>query len=108
MRLTHARGRCDERFTGYGGNKAACLFEMYLSGISFYVLSDHFLIHQSHLYEEEVRRSEVSTTHLPLNATDILAEKRKYNRRIHSDFKEESCLRHVYSLGLIRLYSHDR
>ena len=54
-------GRCDERFTGYGGNKAACLFEMYLSGISFYVLSDHFLVHQSHVYEEEARRSEVST-----------------------------------------------
>ena len=54
-------GRCDERFTGYGGNKAACLFEMYLSGISFYVLSDHFLVHQSHVYEEEARRSEVSS-----------------------------------------------
>ncbi len=53
-------GRCDERFTGYGGNKAACLFEMYLSGVSFYVLSDHFLIHQSHTYEEEARKNEVS------------------------------------------------
>ena len=52
-------GRCDERFTGYGANKAACLFEMYLSGVSFYVLSDHFLIHQSHKYEEEARREEV-------------------------------------------------
>lgn len=51
--------RCDERFAGYGGNKAACLFEMYLSGVSFYVLSDHFLIHQSHKYEEEARREEV-------------------------------------------------
>ena len=51
--------RCDERFAGYGGNKAACLFEMYLSGVSFYVLSDHFLIHQSHTYEEEARREEV-------------------------------------------------
>lgn len=69
---------CDERFTGYGGNKAACLFEMYLSGISFYVLSDHFLIHQSHAYEEEARRSE-----------------RKYNRRIQSDFREETCLRYL-------------
>ncbi|KAI0002188.1 glycosyl-transferase for dystroglycan-domain-containing protein [Russula compacta] len=73
-----AGGWCDERFTGYGGNKAACLFEMYLSGVSFYVLSDHFLIHQSHVYEEEARRSE-----------------RKYNRRIHSDFKEETCLRYL-------------
>ncbi|KAH9956535.1 glycosyl-transferase for dystroglycan-domain-containing protein [Russula dissimulans] len=73
-----AGGWCDERFTGYGANKAACLFEMYLSGVSFYVLSDHFLIHQSHAYEEEARRSE-----------------RKYNRRIHSDFKEETCLRYL-------------
>ncbi|KAI0302366.1 glycosyl-transferase for dystroglycan-domain-containing protein [Multifurca ochricompacta] len=73
-----AGGWCDERFTGYGGNKAACLFEMHLSGISFYVLSDHFLIHQSHAYEEEARRSE-----------------RRYNRKIHSDFKEEACLRYL-------------
>ncbi|KAJ7717827.1 glycosyltransferase family 49 protein [Mycena maculata] len=67
---------CDERFVGYGGNKAACLFEMYLSGISYYVLADHFLIHQNHLYEESARRVE-----------------RKYNRKIYSDFKEEACLR---------------
>jgi hypothetical protein len=66
-RISHTVcGRCDERFTGYGGNKAACLFEMYLSGISFYVLSDHFLVHQSHVYEEEARRSEVSTHRLTL------------------------------------------
>ena len=99
--------RCDERFTGYGGNKAACLFEMYLSGISFYVLSDHFLIHQSHLYEEEARRSEVSVAYLRLNATNILATKRKYNRRIHSDFKEETCLRYVHNFRLACLYWHD-
>ncbi|CDO70899.1 Glycosyltransferase Family 49 protein [Trametes cinnabarina] len=70
---------CDERFAGYGGNKAACLFEMYLSGVSFYVLSDHFLIHQSHRYDEEARR-----------------EERKSNRKLYSDFKEESCLRYLY------------
>ncbi|KAH8093124.1 glycosyl-transferase for dystroglycan-domain-containing protein [Cristinia sonorae] len=70
---------CDERFTGYGANKAACLFEMYLSGVSFYVLSDHFLIHQSHKYEEEARR-----------------EERKYNRKLYTDFKEEACLRYLY------------
>lgn len=45
---------------GYGGNKAACLFEMYLAGISYYVLSDHFIIHQNHLYEESARKLEVS------------------------------------------------
>ena len=37
---------CDERFIGYGGNKAACLFELYISGVSFYVLPDDFVIHQ--------------------------------------------------------------
>lgn len=51
--------RCDERFVGYGGNKAACLFEMYLAGVSYYVLADHFIIHQNHLYEETVRIHEV-------------------------------------------------
>ncbi|KAI0342318.1 hypothetical protein BDW22DRAFT_1440154 [Trametopsis cervina] len=70
---------CDERFTGYGGNKAACLFELYLSGVTFYVMSDHFLIHQSHKYEEEARR-----------------EERKYNRKLYADFKEEACLRYLY------------
>ena len=103
MQFTRVR-RCDERFTGYGGNKAACLFEMYLSGISFHVLSDHFLIHQSHLYEEEARKSEVSFPYLHLNATNILATKRKYNRRIHSDFKEEACLRYVHIFRLVCLY----
>ena len=53
------RRRCDERFTGYGANKAACLFEMYLSGVSFFIMSEHFLIHQSHKYEEQARREEV-------------------------------------------------
>ncbi|THH17862.1 hypothetical protein EW146_g3016 [Bondarzewia mesenterica] len=82
-----AGGWCDERFTGYGGNKAACLFEMYLSGISFYVLSDHFLIHQNHVYEEEARRNE-----------------RKHNRKLYADFKEEMCLRYIkrfYDEGLL-------
>ena len=51
--------RCDERFVGYGGNKAACLFEMYLAGVSYYVLADHFVIHQNHLYEEMARKNEV-------------------------------------------------
>ncbi|KAK0212512.1 glycosyltransferase family 49 protein [Desarmillaria ectypa] len=67
---------CDERFVGYGGNKAACLYEMYLSGISFYVLADHFIIHQNHAYEEAIRKNE-----------------RRFNRKIYSDFKEETCLK---------------
>ena len=41
--------RCDMRFIGYGANKAACLFELYVSGVSFYVLPDDFLIHQRFL-----------------------------------------------------------
>lgn len=79
---------CDERFVGYGGNKAACIFEMYLSGMSFYVLSDHFIVHQNHLYEENARKSE-----------------RKFNRKIYSEFKEETCLRYLRNfqeLGILR------
>ncbi|KAJ8076862.1 hypothetical protein PM082_001285 [Marasmius tenuissimus] len=78
---------CDERFVGYGGNKAACLFEMYLSGISYYVLSDHFIIHQNHLYEEKARQNE-----------------RKFNKKVYLDFKEETCLRYLkqhHELGVL-------
>jgi hypothetical protein len=57
--ICYGLDRCDERFVGYGGNKAACLYEMYLSGVSFYVLSDDFLVHQSHAYDEEARKLEV-------------------------------------------------
>ncbi|TFK74028.1 hypothetical protein BDN72DRAFT_121330 [Pluteus cervinus] len=69
---------CDERFIGYGGNKAACLFEMYLSGVSFYVLADHFIVHQNHLYEEQARKHE-----------------RAYNRKVWIEFQEETCLRYI-------------
>lgn len=75
MNCTH---RCDERFIGYGGNKAACLFELYLSGVSFYVLPDDFLIHQSHAYAEKARKHE-----------------RKYNRKLYTDFREELCFRYL-------------
>lgn len=51
---------------------------MYLSGISFYVLADHFIIHQNHLYEEQARKHE-----------------RAYNRKIYSEYKEETCLRYI-------------
>jgi hypothetical protein len=64
--------RCDERFVGYGANKAACLFEMYLSGTSFYVLADHFLIHQRHPYEEETRKLEVSFHHAALDSVMLI------------------------------------
>lgn len=72
------RLRCDERFIGYGGNKAACLFELYLSGVSFYVLPDDFLIHQSHAYAEKARKHE-----------------RKYNRKLYTDYREELCFRYL-------------
>ena len=49
-------------------SKAACLFELYLSGVSFYVLPDDFLIHQSHEYAEAARKNE-----------------RRYNRKLYLD-----------------------
>ncbi|GAA5978472.1 hypothetical protein JCM11641_007958 [Rhodosporidiobolus odoratus] len=69
---------CDERFIGYGGNKAACLFELYLSGVSYYVLPDDFVIHQSHAYAEKARKHE-----------------RRYNRKLYTDFREELCFRYL-------------
>ena len=67
---------CSERFIGYGSNKAACLYEIYLSGIDYYVLPDDFLIHQNHKYPEHTRRKE-----------------RQYNKKLYSNFREELCLR---------------
>lgn len=51
---------CDERFIGYGANKAACLYEIYLAGIDYWVLPNDFLIHQTHHYLEDTRAKEVS------------------------------------------------
>ncbi|KAI3635763.1 hypothetical protein MIR68_006401 [Amoeboaphelidium protococcarum] len=68
---------CDERFTGYGANKAACLYEIFLSGAEFWVMPDDFLIHQRHPYPESDRRVE-----------------RKYNRRLYDVFREEACYRY--------------
>jgi Glycosyl-transferase for dystroglycan len=56
--------RCDERFIGYGGNKAACLVELYSSGIDFIFLSDDFIIHQSHTYPAQARRQKVYIQYL--------------------------------------------
>ncbi|GAA93578.1 glycosyltransferase family 49 protein [Mixia osmundae IAM 14324] len=67
---------CDERFIGYGGNKAACLYELFLSGVSFWVLPDDFLIHQSHAYAEKARKHE-----------------RRYNRKLFIDYRESLCFR---------------
>ncbi|KAF7980857.1 hypothetical protein HWV62_36515 [Athelia sp. TMB] len=76
--------RCDERFAGYGGNKAACVYEHWLAGGGLWVLADHWVVHQEHAYKEGARRVE-----------------RKSNRRIASDFREDACarwlLRHLLS-----------
>ncbi|KAF9169460.1 hypothetical protein BGX21_011348 [Mortierella sp. AD011] len=48
---------CDERFVGYGANKAACLFEIYISGVDFWVMPHDFLIHQYHDYPTTNRKN---------------------------------------------------
>lgn len=68
---------CDERFVGYGSNKAACLYEVYLAGFEFRVLPMDFIIHQRHEYPENERKIE-----------------RRYNRRLYDHFREESCVRY--------------
>ncbi|KZP22589.1 glycosyltransferase family 49 protein [Athelia psychrophila] len=71
--------RCDERFAGYGGNKAACVYEHWLAGGGLWVLADHWVVHQSHVYKEGARRVE-----------------RKSNRRLSSDFREDACVRWLH------------
>ncbi|ORY02317.1 hypothetical protein K493DRAFT_323323 [Basidiobolus meristosporus CBS 931.73] len=48
----------NERFLGYGGNKAACPYEIYLSGIEHWVLPNDFIVHQNHDYLESTRKVE--------------------------------------------------
>jgi glycosyltransferase-like protein LARGE len=62
---------CDERFVGYGANKAACLYEIYLAGIDYWVLPDDFLIHQTHHYPEDTRAKEVKDVTSKLSLTRI-------------------------------------
>lgn len=87
--------RCDERFIGYGGNKAACLFELYLSGIDFFVLSDDFIIHQSHPYSEQARKQEAHffSPLYSIRSTGLTCDQRKYNRKAYAEYREETCLR---------------
>jgi len=56
----------------------ACLFEIYISGIDYWVLPQDFVIHQSHPYKEETRKQE-----------------RKYNRKLYQNFQEEACFRYA-------------
>jgi hypothetical protein len=46
---------------------------MFLAGMSFYVLSDDFLIHQSHQYAEDVRKAEVMWSILAVESGLIMA-----------------------------------
>ncbi|KAG0197575.1 hypothetical protein BGX28_008969 [Mortierella sp. GBA30] len=82
---------CDERFVGYGANKAACLFEIYISGIDYHVLPKDFIIHQSHPYKEETRKQE-----------------RKYNRNLYQNFQEEACFRYSKRFVLANLWNTSR
>ncbi|RCH78885.1 hypothetical protein CU098_003015, partial [Rhizopus stolonifer] len=72
---------CDERFVGYGANKAACLFEIYLAGIDYWVLPSDFLIHQTHHYPEDTR-----------------AKERTYNKKLYDYYREETCLRYARTM----------
>ncbi|KAI9232909.1 hypothetical protein MVEG_07583 [Podila verticillata NRRL 6337] len=72
---------CDERFVGYGANKAACLYEIYISGIDYYVLPKDFLIHQSHAYPESKRSGG-----------------RKLNAELYSAFRDELCFRYAKAM----------
>ncbi|KAF9166094.1 hypothetical protein DFQ26_008683 [Actinomortierella ambigua] len=74
---------CDERFVGYGGNKAACLFEIYASGIDFYVMPQDFLIHQFHDYRDNDRKNG-----------------RILNRQIFINFQQESCFKYLETMIL--------
>ncbi|KAG9071470.1 hypothetical protein KI688_005682 [Linnemannia hyalina] len=67
---------CDERFVGYGANKAACLFEIYISGIDFWVMPQDFLIHQYHDYPTTDRKNG-----------------RILNRQLFVSFQQEVCFR---------------
>ncbi|KAG2232995.1 hypothetical protein INT48_001058, partial [Thamnidium elegans] len=68
---------CDERFIGYGANKAACLYEIFISGVDYWVLPNDFLIHQSHKYANHDRTRE-----------------RTHNRILYENFRTEVCLRY--------------
>ncbi|KAG6837060.1 hypothetical protein H0H93_015328 [Arthromyces matolae] len=81
---------CDERFVGYGGNKAACLYEMYISGISYFVLADHFIIHQSHRYLKRYNENGLINSTQSLNALQECKGRRSYARLAEVLFMEET------------------
>lgn len=84
--------RCDERFVGYGSNKAACLYEIFLAGAQFWVLPQDFLIHQRHPYPENDRRVEVCFTfivkHDDITESDlIIRENTTSDSMMHTERK---------------------
>lgn len=80
---------------GYGANKAACLYEIYLSGVQFWVLPFDFLIHQRHPYPENDRRVEVGCDAEILSfCLLICCLQRRYNRRLYDAYREEVCFRY--------------
>lgn len=62
---------CDERFIGYGANKAACLYEIFISGVDYWVLPNDFLIHQSHKYANHDRTREVNNNNNKRGGKDL-------------------------------------
>ena len=74
-RFRYARfHRCEERFMGYGHNKIACAWSLYLHGIDFWVLPEDFMIHQDHAYVEKEKAFDVSlgtTCHLPRKLNQV-------------------------------------
>eukprot|EP00834_Sanchytrium_tribonematis_P006516 NODE_487_length_6903_cov_0.412111.p4 type:complete len:141 gc:universal NODE_487_length_6903_cov_0.412111:4642-5064(+) len=69
---------CDERFVGYGSNKAACIYHLYLHGLDFQVHPHLFLIHQYHPYPEADRSKE-----------------REYNRLLYEQYRLEMCIKYM-------------
>ncbi len=53
----------NELFIGYGYNKASHLLEVFLSGLRFVVLNEHFLIHSPHPFTDDSTLSEETSQH---------------------------------------------
>lgn len=100
---------CEERFIGYGANKAACLYEIYLAGIDYWVLPRDFLIHQTHHYPEETRAKEVSECKLQCRIFILTSRsKRKYNKKLYDYYREEVCLRYSRTMIAAGLWDTPR
>jgi len=65
---------CDERFLGYGSNKAACFYDAHLNDYEFVVAPNDFVMHVHHEYVIE------------------RGIERKVNRRLYEVFRDERCL----------------